>query len=138
MRKFYKKDDQVYEFEADGSQDFLITSEYVRMTEDEVEKHLNYFDYLPEDERYAYYLYTLKPLTRRQFRLVLVLNGYDLDQIKLKILEIPNALQRQVALIEWDDANNFERKSETLLLVAGLLGISENRINELWEQAMTL
>lgn len=80
----------------------------------------------------------LTPLTRRQFRLLLVLNGYDLDFIKSKIMEIEDSMTRQIALIEWEDATTFERESETLMMMAGILGMDEDRVNELWLQGLTL
>jgi len=39
--KYYKENDEVYAFELDGSQDYLITNEMVEMTEAEVNAHRN-------------------------------------------------------------------------------------------------
>ena len=80
----------------------------------------------------------LKPLTRRQFRMILVLNGYDLDAIKAQISAIEDIQTRQLTLIEWEDAVTFERSSSSLLMMAGLLGMSEVQVNTMWEQALTI
>ena len=80
----------------------------------------------------------LKPLTRRQFRMVLVLNGYDLDEIKARISAIEDIQTRQLTLIEWEDANTFERTSPSLMMMAGLLQLNEDQVNAMWEQALML
>lgn len=49
--KYYKKDDQVYAFEDDGSQDDYITSDMVLMTADEVDRHLNPKNYLTDEQK---------------------------------------------------------------------------------------
>ena len=77
-------------------------------------------------------------LTRRQFRLVLVTNGYNLADIELLINQITNDMQRQITLIEWQDATMFERNSSNLLAMAALLGLSPAQLDTLWSQALTL
>lgn len=74
-------------------------------------------------------------LKRRQFMRVLVLNGFDLDQIEAEINRIPNTQTRQLTLIDWKDATEFWRTDETLQMVADLLGLDAVRINAMWEQA---
>jgi predicted secreted protein len=49
--KYYKKDDQVYAFEDDGSQDDYITSDMVLMTAEEVDRHLNPQNYLTDEQK---------------------------------------------------------------------------------------
>ena len=83
-------------------------------------------------------LKALTPLTRRQFRMVLVLNGYDLDEIKARISAIEDIQTRQLTLIEWEDANTFERTSPSLVMMAELLGLEDDQVNAMWEQALTL
>lgn len=83
-------------------------------------------------------LKALTPLTRRQFRMVLVLNGYDLDEIKSQILAIEDIQTKQLTLIEWEDANTFERTSPSLVMMAGLLQLNEDQVNTMWKQALIL
>ena len=77
-------------------------------------------------------------LKRRQFMRVLVLNGFDLDQIESEINQIQDTQTRQLALIDWKGATEFWRTDETLLMVANLLGLDSARIDAIWEQALTL
>lgn len=80
----------------------------------------------------------LTHLTRRQFRMVLVLNGYDLDEIKARISAIEDIQTRQLTLIEWEDANTFERTSPSLVMMAELLALNDSQVNDIWKQALML
>ena len=79
----------------------------------------------------------LKPLTRRQFRLALVMNGFALADIEALINQIEDDMQRQIIQIEWQDATTFTRTSPDLLTMANLMGLSLAQIDELWSQALT-
>ena len=76
-------------------------------------------------------------LTRRQFRLALVTNGYSLTDIEALIEQIPDEMQKQIIKIEWQDATTFIRTSPNLLTMANLIGLSSAQIDELWSQALT-
>lgn len=80
----------------------------------------------------------VKPLTRRQFRLALVMNGFALADIEALINQIEDDMQRQIIQIEWQDATVFERNNSSLLTMAALMGLSSSQIDELWAQALTL
>ena len=80
----------------------------------------------------------VKPLTRRQFRLALVANGYNLGEIEALINQIEDVGQRQVTLIEWQDATTFERNSSSLLVMAGLMQLNTEQVDALWSQALSL
>lgn len=80
----------------------------------------------------------LKPLTRRQFRLALVMNGFALADIEALINQIEDDMQHQIIQIEWQDATVFERNSSSLFAMAALMGLSSAQIDELWSQALTL
>ena len=80
----------------------------------------------------------LKPLTRRQFRLALVMNGFALADIEALINQIEDDMQRQIIQIEWQDATVFERNNSDLLAIAAMIGLSSAQIDELWEQALSL
>lgn len=77
-------------------------------------------------------------LTRRQFRLALVTNGYSLTDIEALIAQIEDDTQRQIIQIEWQDATVFERNNSSLFAMAALMGLSSAQIDELWSQALTL
>ena len=77
-------------------------------------------------------------LTRRQFRLALVTNGFALADIEALINQIEDDMQRQIIQIEWQDATVFERNNSSLFVMAALMGLSSSQIDELWSQALTL
>ena len=79
----------------------------------------------------------LKPLTRRQFRLALVMNGFALADIEALINQIEDDMQRQIIQIEWQDATVFERNNSSLFVMAALMGLSSAQIDALWSQALT-
>lgn len=80
----------------------------------------------------------VKPLTRRQFRLALVANGYNLSDIEALINKIEDVGRRQFTQIEWQDANTFERHNQSLLLMTSMLEISSDQLNQMWAQALAL
>ena len=81
---------------------------------------------------------SLPILTRRQFRLAFVTNGFALADIEALINQIEDSTQRQIALIEWQDGTAFERYSPSLLKMAELMNLSSPQVDELWSQALTL
>ncbi|EYT17853.1 hypothetical protein [Acinetobacter sp. 1000160] len=137
MKYFKHINGEVYAFELDGSQDHFITNEMQKMTKSDIDRHLYPENYLTEDEKKAAYLNSLRPLTRRQFMLTLVEFELD-DQIKTAISEIADIKQRKKIEIEFNDGQSFERMSESILFMANLLQLDENRVNELWEHGLSL
>lgn len=77
-------------------------------------------------------------LTRRQFRLALVTNGYNLADIEAVINSIEDATQRQITLIEWQDGTTFERNSQSLIAMAAMLDLSKAQVDTLWAQGLML
>lgn len=90
--KYYRLNDQVYAYMLDGSQDAFITKQMVRMTDDEVDRHINPEKYLSDEERLQLARKRMPNLTPIEFDIKLVDAGlYDQVQeliasdIKLKI-----------------------------------------------------
>ena len=135
--KYYKLENVVYAFEADGSQDEYITEDMVRMTSSEVDKHVNPKKYMTDEQLYDIYIKSLKPLTRRQFKLVLLENDL-LDEVELAINNIEDRTVKTRMQIEYTESTEFERNSESLLFMCQLLNLSEEQINTMWEKALTL
>ena len=77
-------------------------------------------------------------LKRRQFRLTLAMNGYNLAEIESLINQIEDPMQRTIAQIEWQDATDFERTNPTLLMMAQMLGLTSEQVDSLWEYGLTL
>lgn len=87
-----------------------------------------------EQERLA----AMPALKRRQFRLTLAMNGYDLKEIEALIDQIEDPMQRTIAQIEWQDATDFERTNPTLLMMAELMQLTSEQIDQLWEYGLAL
>lgn len=137
MRKFYKKGDSVFELAQDGSQDHVLTDEYVKMTEDEVDRHLYPEKYMTNEEKRMLYLKSLAPLTRRQFKLILSERGF-LDRVATALNQITDPQLKAKATIEWEDSATFERLNPTLLLLYPLMGLKEAEVDKLWEAGLKL
>ena len=138
MFKYYLKNGKdVYAFEADGSQDSYITNDMVKMTEDEIDRHLNPKKYMSDEEKRAFYLASLRPLTRRQFKLTLLENGL-LDQIENSISAIEDDQTRALIQIEYTEATEFHRTSDSAAYMCQLLGLTDEQVDQMWEHALTL
>lgn len=135
--KYYKLENVVYAFEDDGSQDDYIKPEMVLMTSEEVDKHINPEKYLTEGQKYSIYLNSLKPLTRRQFKLVLLENDL-LDAVELSINNIEDKTTKTRLQIEYSEATEFQRTSNSVKYMCNLLGLTEEQVNQMWEQGLTL
>lgn len=135
--KFYKKNGEVYAFEDDDSQDDYIKPEMVLMTDEEIDKHINPQKYLTEAEKYNNYLNSLPPLTRRQFKLALLANNL-LDVIDTNIASITDPLVKAHITIEYTEATEFVRTSDSVKYMLNILDLTEEQANTIWEQALTL
>lgn len=129
--KYYKLNEQVYAFEVDGSQDEYITDEMVAMTDEEVEAHLN--PALSDEEKRA----MLRQLTRRQFKLALLENNL-LDTIESAINAIEDDYTRTKMQIEYQEATEFHRLSESVIYMCNLLELTDEQVDEMWQAALHL
>ncbi len=135
--KYYKINGEVFAFESDGSQDEYITQDMVRMTSSEVDKHINPKKYMTDEQLYDIYVKSLKPLTRRQFKLVLLENNL-LEQVETLINSVEDTTQRTRLQIEYSEATEFQRTSNSVKYMCNLLGLTEEQVNQMWEQGLTL
>ena len=135
--KYFKFKNEVYAFELDGSQDHLITEEHVAMTDEDVDRHINPRKYYSDEEKRTFYLASLRPLTRRQFKLTLLENGL-LDQIENSISAIKDAQARVRIQIEYTEATEFHRTSDSVAYMCQLLGLTDEQVDQMWEHALTL
>jgi hypothetical protein len=135
--KYYKKDNEVFAFESDGSQDEYITQDMIRMTSSEVDKHLNPKKYMTDEQLFDIYVKSLKPLTRRQFKLALLANNL-LELIDTTIAGIADPLVKAHITIEYTEATEFVRTSDSVKYMLNILDLTEEQANTIWEQALTL
>ncbi|WP_434279332.1 hypothetical protein [Acinetobacter sp. CE-15] len=127
----------IHGFESDGSQDELITDEFKPLTKAEKERLLNPQKFLTVEEKRDIFLSTLKPLTRRQFKLALLENDL-LDRVESTIETIPDSLLRKRLQIEYTESDEFQRQSESVIAMCNLLELKEEEVDSLWQKAMTL
>lgn len=135
--KYFKLNEKVFAFRKDGSQDMHINQTMIPLTEEEIDRHLNPEKFMTVAEKRQRYLHSLKPLTRRQFKLVLLENNL-LDQVEMAIDSIPDASTRMRAKIEYEDAVSFERLNPTLNQLYKLIGLKESQVDTLWEDGLKL
>lgn len=137
--KYYrdKNSKVVYAFELDGSQDDLITPDMVKMTANEIDRHVNPEKYLTAKEKRQRYLENLPAITKRQFKLIL-LEYKLLDKVQTVIDSIPDENDRMKAQIEYEDAQTFERLNPTINSLYSAMGLKESEVDTLWEKALKL
>lgn len=90
-----------------------------------------------EEEKRTDLLGSLRPLTRRQFKLVLALHDLD-GQIESAILAIDDVKQKKFISIEYHESIQFERTNESVIQIFKLLNLTEQQVDDLWIEAMQL
>lgn len=76
-------------------------------------------------------------VTRRQARQALLLAGL-LDDVQPAIDAIPDATQRALAQIEWDDSLEFLRNRPLVIQIGTALGLDDAGLDQLFIQAASL
>lgn len=76
-------------------------------------------------------------VTRRQAKQALLLNGL-LANVQPAIDAIPDAAQRAMIQIEWDDSQVFERDRPALIALGSALGLSDLQLDDLFIGAAQL
>lgn len=76
-------------------------------------------------------------VTRRQAKQALLLNGL-LANVQPAIDAIPDAAQRAMIQIEWDDSQVFERDRPALIALGSALGLSDIQLDNLFIEASQL
>lgn len=135
--KYFKKDGEVFAFEADGSQDHCILEDMIPLTSEEIERITNPDKFLSAEQKRLQYLQTLRPLTRRQFKLILLEKDL-LTSVETAIDSIQDTKLKMTAKIEWEDATEFRRLNPTLMHLYKLMGISESKLDSMWEDGLKL
>lgn len=122
MKTFKSTDGLLYAFEEDGSQDDLITSDMVPVTDAEAEL-------IRAASRAPLPAITITP---RQIRQVLSAAGLRAQ------VESAIAAGSQDLKDWWEFASSFERNHPALVATARSMGITDSQIDALFEQASTL
>ena len=127
--KYYKKDSQVFAFEDDSSQDSYITEDMVKMTDEEVDRHINPEKYLSDSERLELARKRMQKLTPIEFDIKLVDAGlYD---------QVQSLIQSDVKLkIAYTRATFFSRTDPFIDKSRIALGLTDEQVDTIWESPL--
>ena len=124
--KYYKLNDVVYAFESDGSQDDYITKAMVKMTVDEVDRHVNPEKYLSNIEKAQLNRERMPTLTHIEFDIKLNNAGlYDAVQELIK-----DNFEMRIA---YTRATFFSRTDPFIDQARIALGLSDEQVDMIWE-----
>ena len=127
--KYYKKDNEVFAFEIDGSQDEYVTEDMVKMTDDEVGRHVNPEKYLSDIEKAQLNRERMPALTPIEFDIKLVDAGlYD---------QVQELIQSDVKLkIAYTRATFFSRTDPFIDQARIALGLTDEQVDTIWESSL--
>ena len=127
--KYYKKDNEVFAFELDGSQDDYIAEDMVKMTDDEVDRHVNPDKYLSDIEKAQLNRERMPTLTPIEFDIKLIDAGlYDQVQ-KLTTSDIK-------LRIAYTRATFFSRTDPFIDQARIALGLTDEQVDMIWESSL--
>ena len=135
--KYYNKNNEVFAFESDGSQDDYIQDGMIQMSSEEVDRHINPDKYLTEQQKQEKLTKSLRLLSRKQFKLAL-LDKELLDKLEDSMLNINDTTTKRRIQIEYTESTEFVRTSEVIKTMFTLLNKTEEEINSFWQYALTL
>lgn len=123
--KYYKLNEVIYAFEADGSQDHLITNDHIEMTTEEIDQHINPEKYLSDEERIQLAREHMPTLTPVEFDIKLNNNGlYDAVQELIK-----DDFEMRIA---YNRATFFSRTAPFIDQARIALGLTDEQVDEMW------
>ena len=127
--KYYKLNNQVFAFEADGSQDDYITENMVKMTDDEVDRHVNPEKYLSDIEKAQLKRQNMPNLTPIEFDIKLVDAGlYD---------QVQDLISKDIKLrIAYTRATFFSRTDPFIDQARKALGLTDEQVDTIWESSL--
>ena len=125
--KYYKKDNEVFAFEANGSQDDYITEDMVRMTDDEVDRHINPEKHLSDEERAQLNRERMPRLTPIEFDIKLV-DARLYDQVQELIA---SDIKLKIA---YTRATFFSRTDPFIDQARIALGLTDAQVDTIWVQ----
>ena len=127
--KYYKLNDVVYAYEADGSQDGLITSDHIAMTTEEIDQHINPEKYLSDEEKAQLNRERMPRLTPIEFDIKLNNAGlYDTVQDLIK-----DNFEMRIA---YNRATFFSRTDPFINQARIALGLTDEQVDTIWESSL--
>ena len=123
--KYYKLNEVVYAYAADGSQDHLITNDHIEMTPEEIDQHINPEKYLSDEERMQLAREHMPRLTPIEFDIKLNNAGlYDAVQELIK-----DSFELRIA---YNRATFFSRTDPFIDQARIALGLTDEQVDEMW------
>ena len=127
--KYYKKDNEIFAFELDGSQDDYITEYMVKMTDDEVDRHINPEKYLSDEEKAQLNRERMPTLTPIEFDIKLNNAGlYDAVQELIK-----DKFELRIA---YNRATFFSRTDPFINQARIALNLTDEQVDMIWESSL--
>ena len=127
--KYYKKGSEVFAFENDGSQDEYIIEDMVKMTDDEVDRHVNPEKYLSDIEKAQLNRERMSTLTPIEFDIKLNNAGlYDAVQELIK-----DNFEMRIA---YNRATFFSRTDPFIDQARIALGLTDEQVDMIWESSL--
>ena len=131
--------------------DWIDLTQYRIMTDIEILKHetnpnteyhiwdgTEWIDPRTEEEKLTHKRSQYPKLTRYQFLRCLLENGFKASDIEAQIQTIENEFSRELALLGFKEATSFVRTDESIIAMQTILGLSDEKLDELWEYALAL
>lgn len=114
----------------------MPTQSYVKAGFDEEQQE--YYEGATQQEIEQYTIdNAVSVVSKRQLKLALILNGFDLSIID-NIIDNLTGLEKIIASTTWNEAITFERKDALLVNLATAVGFTELQLAELFNQASQL
>ena len=98
----------------------------------------DWIDSRTEEEKLAYKRSQYPKLTRYQFLRCLLENGYKSSDIESQIITIEDEMKRELTLLGFKEATSFVRTDESIFAMQSVLNINDDRVDAMWEYALTL
>ena len=119
--------------------EFLERQKQGKVVFDEINKVYTYEVLEKTEEEIETYNKALIPkiISQRQLRTQLALNGFDLSDVQAIIDSLPDP-NKTIAQIAWDYASTFVRNDALLNSIAGILGISQSDLDQIFINASKL
>lgn len=123
--KYFILNGEVFAFEADGSQDDYITEDMVKMTDDEVDRHVNPEKYLSDIEKAQLNRERMPRLTPIEFDIKLVDAGlYE---------QVQDLISKDIKLkIAYTRATFFSRTDPFIDQARIALNLTDEQVDEMW------
>ena len=123
--KYFILNGEVFAFEADGSQDDYITEHMVKMSDDEVDRHVNPEKYLNDEEKVQLNRERMSRLTPIEFDIKLNNAGlYDAVQELIK-----DKFELRIA---YNRATFFSRTDPFIDQARIALGLTDEQVDSMW------